>query len=91
MGNKAIDEWCVLAQTFPPEADLTLSENHPEVVKFAKMLCRFRYGIFNHCNSPIHTGTLEVINNKIKVIKRKAYGYHGSRSFSLKIIQSFTH
>jgi transposase len=78
--NKAIDEWCALARAL----------NHPEVVKFAKMLCRYRYGILNHCDYPIHTGTLEGVNNKIKVIKRKAYGYHDSRYFSLKIIQAFT-
>jgi len=88
--NKAIDEGCTLARAFPPEADLTPSENHPEVVKFSKMLCRYRYGIFNLCDYPIHTGTLEGVNNKIKVIKRKAYGYHDLRYFSLKIIQAFT-
>jgi len=32
---------------------------------------------------------LEGVNNKIKVIKRKAYGYHDFRYFSLKIIQAF--
>jgi len=78
--NKAIDEWCALARAL----------GHPEVVKFAKMLCRYRYGILNHCDYPIHTGTLEGVNNKIKVIKRKAYGYHDLRYFSLKIIQAFT-
>lgn len=26
---------------------------------------------------PIHTGKLEEVHDKIKVIKRKAYGYHG--------------
>ena len=77
--NKAIDEWCALARAL----------NHPEVVKFAKMLCRYRYGILNHCDYPIHTRTLEGVNNKTKVIKRKAYGYYDLRYFSLKIIQAF--
>jgi len=53
------------------------------------MLDKYRYGILNHCDYPIHTGKLEGVNNKIKFIKRKAYGYHDSRYFSLKIIQAF--
>lgn len=77
--NKAIDEWCALAQSI----------DHPQIRTFAKMLDRYRYGILNHCDYPIHTGRLEGVNNKIKVIKRKAYGYHDLRYFSLKIIQAF--
>ena len=42
--------------------------------RFAKMLERYSYGIPNHCDTPIHTGKLKGVNNKIKVIKRKAYG-----------------
>ena len=37
----------------------------------------------------IHTGKLEGVNNKIKVIKRKAYGFHDLRYFTLKIYQAF--
>jgi len=33
---------------------------------------------------------LEGVNNKIKVIKRKAYGFHDLRYFTLKIYQAFT-
>ncbi|HHA19084.1 MAG TPA: hypothetical protein ENK70_05205, partial [Methylophaga sp.] len=29
-------------------------------------------------------------NNKIKVIKRKAYGFHDNRYFALKVIQAFS-
>jgi transposase len=77
--DKALEEWCALARAV----------NHPAVKKFAKTLCRYRYGILNHCEYPIHTGRLEAVNNKIKVIKRKACGFHDLRYFSLKIIQSF--
>lgn len=77
--EKALDEWCALARAV----------NHPAVKKFAKTLERYRYGILNHCEYPIHTGRLEGVNNKIKVIKRKAYGFHDLRYFSLKIIQAF--
>jgi transposase len=43
----------------------------------------------NHYEYPIHTGKLEGVNNKIKVIKRRAYGFHDVRYFSIKIIQAF--
>jgi len=37
----------------------------------------------------IHNGKIEGVNNKIKVIKRKAYGFHDLRYFTLKIYQAF--
>ncbi|PIE72268.1 MAG: ISL3 family transposase, partial [Deltaproteobacteria bacterium] len=36
------------------------------------------------------TGRLEGVNNKIKVIKRKAYGFHVRQYFTLKIYQNFS-
>jgi transposase len=77
--EKALDNWCALARSI----------NHRSVNAFAKMLDRYRYGILNHCQYPIHTGKLEGVNNKIKVIKRKAYGFHDLRYFTLKIYQAF--
>jgi len=59
------------------------------MTSFVKMLDRYRYGIINHCDYPIHTSKLEEVNNKIKVIKRKAYGYQDLRYFTLKIYQNF--
>ena len=76
---KALNNWCALARSI----------NHPSVTSFAKMLDRYRYGILNHCQYPIHTGKIEGVNNKIKVIKRKAYGFHDVRYFTLKIYQAF--
>jgi len=49
------------------------------------MLKRYAYGIINHCLYPIHTGKVEGINNKIKVIKRKAYGFLDLEYFTLKV------
>jgi len=57
--------------------------------QFIKTLRRFEYGILNHCHFPIGTSRLEGINNKIKVIKRKAYGFHDPIYFGLKIKQAF--
>ena len=77
---KALDEWCRLAKTV----------KHRSVNKFVNTLERYRYGILNHCDYPSHTGKLEGVNNKIKVIKRKAYGFHDLRYFTLKIYQAFS-
>ena len=77
--SKALDQWCELARSL----------KHPSVTGFARMLERYRYGILNHCDYPIHTGKLEGVNNKIKVIKRKAYGFHDLRYFTLKIYHAF--
>ena len=77
--TKALDDWCSLARSI----------NHRSVNAFANMLERYRYGILNHCDYPIHSGKLEGVNNKIKVIKRKAYGFHDLRYFTLKIYQAF--
>ena len=77
--SKALDNWC----------DLARSLNIRSVNIFVKMLRRHDYGILNHCDYPIHTGKIEGVNNKIKVIKRKAYGFHDLRYFTLKIYQAF--
>lgn len=77
---KALDSWCALARSL----------NHSSVTGFVKMLERHRYGILSHCEHPIYTGKLEGVNNKIKVIKRKAYGFHDVRYFTLKIYQAFS-
>lgn len=77
--SKTLDQWCELARSL----------KHPSVTAFVRMLERYRYGILNHCDFPIHTGKLEGVNNKIKVIKRKAYGFHDIRYFTLKIYQAF--
>ncbi len=54
--------------------------------KFANMLLAHRSGIFNWFDFPISTSPLEGINNKIKVLKRRAYGYRDMCYFKLKIL-----
>lgn len=55
---------------------------------FARMLEKYKYGILNHCKHPIHTSKLEGVNNKIKVIKRIAYGFHDLEYFAIKVKQA---
>ena len=57
--------------------------------KFARKLKRHLDGILSHCRYRIHTGFLEGVNNKIKVLKRVAYGYHDYEYLFLKIRGAF--
>ncbi|MGG2400174.1 ISL3 family transposase, partial [Pseudomonas sp. SH1-B] len=47
----------------------------PALKQFAKRLRGYWRGILSRVRWPMHTGQLEGINNRIKVIKRMAYGY----------------
>lgn len=72
--SQILDAWCQAAY----ETELV------PVIHFAETLKRHREGILNHCEFPIHTSKLEGIINKIKVLKRKAYGYHDTEYFFIK-------
>ena len=76
--KKTLDAWC----------DMAMQIDHFAVNHFVKTLRFFEYGILNHADYPIGTSTLEGINNKIKVIKRKAYGFHDDQYFILKVKQA---
>ena len=69
-----LDYWCQLAY----------ESNIPQVMKFADMLISHRQGILNHCRHTIHTGKIEGINNSLKVLKRKHYGFHDTEYYILK-------
>ena len=56
-----------------------------KLMKFATRLLHHAEGILNYFRYPISTAMVEGINNKIKVIKRKAYGYRDVEYFKLKI------
>ena len=77
--KQTLDDWCLMAETI----------DHPAVRRFIRRLRFFEYGILNHADYPIGTSRLEGANNKIKVIKRKAYGFHDTEYFALKVKQAF--
>lgn len=56
---------------------------------FARNLRRYTRGILASAKFPMHTSQLEGVNNKIKVIKRMAYGYRDQEYFFLKIKAAF--
>lgn len=76
--KKALDHWC----------DMAAEVDHPDLRRFIGRLRCFEYGILNHCDYAIGTSPLEGVNNKIKVIKRKAYGFHDPEYFALKVKQA---
>ena len=77
--TRALDCWCGLAE----------ASGIPALATFGRNLRRHEKGIVNHALYPIHTGRLEGINNKIKVIKRQAYGFRDDDYFILKIKDAF--
>jgi transposase len=56
------------------------------LVQFATTLEEHQEGILNYYNYPISTGPLEGLNNKIKTMKRQAYGFRDYEFFKLKIL-----
>lgn len=61
----------------------------PALIRFTELLTPYVPGIISHCRYPLHTGLVEGINNKIKVLKRMAYGYRDDAYFFLKIRAAF--
>jgi transposase len=59
------------------------------LIAFARKLEKYLSGILAHARWPLHTSLLEGINNKIKVIKRMAYGFRDDDYFFLKIRAAF--
>ena len=57
-------------------------QSHRALEEFARRLKDYLPGILAHCRWPLHTSLLEGINNKIKVIKRMAYGFRDDEYFS---------
>ena len=76
---KAVDAWCEMAQEI----------EGPKMAAFVRHVRKHKPEILNHCDYSIGTSGLEGVNNKIKLIKRRAYGYHDSQYFALKIKQAF--
>ncbi len=59
------------------------------LIRFTRKLLYHKESILAHCDYPIHTSIVEGINNKIKVIKRIAFGFRDFDYFALKIRGAF--
>ena len=56
------------------------------LLQMAKTLDAHRSGLLAYYDYPISTGPLEGTNNKIKTMKRQAYGFRDHEFFKLKIL-----
>jgi len=73
--KKVVNNWINLAN----------ASNIPMLKKFAKTLSLHKIRILAYYDFFISTGPLEGTNNKIKTMKRKAYGYRDFEFFKLKL------
>ena len=55
------------------------------LTNLARTLDRHRHGLLAWFKHPISTGRLEGINNKVKVLKRQAYGFRDIKYFELRL------
>ena len=74
--KKFIHDWCAEARS--------LKNKH--TTRIATTIERHLDNILAWYDHPITTGPLEGLNNKIKVLKRKAYGFRNQESFGLRIL-----
>jgi transposase len=70
-------------------ADKALASRIPPLVRFARKLAPYLAGILASAAWRLNTSVLEGINNRIKVIKRIAYGFRDDAYFFLKIRDAF--
>ncbi len=66
--------------------EMALSSGILMLEKFAKTLINHKEGILSYFDHRISTGPLEGTNNKIKTMKRQAYGYRDVDFFKLRIM-----
>lgn len=68
-----------------------LGSDIPQLQKCANTMINWLTGILNSFSSTITNGFTEGCNNKIKVLKRNAYGYRNFNRFRNRILHIFYH
>lgn len=68
---------------------LALESQLAPAIQFARRLRKYLRGILASAIYPMNSSILEGVNNRIKVIKRMAYGFRDSAYFFLKIKAAF--
>lgn len=68
---------------------MALESQLAPAIQFAKRLRKYLRGILASALYPMNSSILEGVNNRIKVIKRMAYGFRDSAYFFLKIKAAF--
>ena len=75
MAESVFDDWVRQAE----------QSKIPQLQKMAVTLRAYRTGILAWYDCHLSTGKVEGINNKIKVMKRNAYGFRDERYFTLRL------
>jgi len=81
----------------PEEADKKLTnwvievmeKNNKYLNKFIKTFTKWYDYILNYFDGRWSNGMVEGINNRIKMIKRRAFGYHDFESFRNRVLVEF--
>lgn len=79
--KKAMSEWINSA----------MDTDVPQLQNCAETMINWLSGILNSFSSSITNGFTEGCNNKIKVLKRNAYGYRNFNRFRNRILHIFSH
>lgn len=79
--KKLMSDWILFAQ----------NSKIPEYGECTKTLANWRTGILNSFDVPYSNGFTEGCNNKIKVLKRNAYGYRNFERFRKRILHCFSY
>lgn len=66
--------------------DMCETNGNKHLLWFSKLLKNHYDGIISHAKYKISSGKIEGINNKIKTLRRQAYGYPDDEYFFLKIM-----
>ena len=74
--EKVIDDWVERAR----------KSGIGPLMKIGNTVAVYKFGILNWYDHPVSSGRLEGTNNKIKVLKRMAYGYRDLEFFKLRIL-----
>jgi transposase len=74
-GEKFLKQWCL-------DASLQTS---PHLKKVGKVIWSYAKELLNYFAHPISNGRAEGINNKIKTMKRQAYGFRDLEYFKLRL------
>ena len=77
--KKLLSQWILAAS----------SSDFPSFVKCSNTMCNWSEGILNSFDCPYTNGFTEGVNNKIKLIKRNAYGYRNFERFRKRILHIF--
>jgi len=78
-------DWQLAEQRLVTWKKNVLDSGVQEFEKLLKTLDNYMYGILNYFKYHLTNAGSEGFNNKINLIKRRAYGYHDIEYFKLKI------